>query len=134
VVKLISVEGRDKESSLSCFLLTACSLFRLELPFDYINFFKKEGQRLLSGSSFDFKVSLFLLFKFGNCSAISRVMVVLVTIVTPYVGLFVILRRLAYTTGNIFTFSYYLLVSIGSEEGLVPLVLLIFSKVSKRLK
>jgi hypothetical protein len=64
-------------------LLTACSLFRLQLPFECINFFKKEneGQRLLSGSSFGFKASLFLLFKFGDFSAISRVVVVLVTIV-----------------------------------------------------
>jgi hypothetical protein len=69
-------------------LLTACSLFRLQLPFEYINFFEKtgEGQRLLSGSSFGLKAShlFFLLFEFGNCSAISRVVVVLVTMVTPH--------------------------------------------------
>jgi hypothetical protein len=96
-------------------LLTACRFFRLQLPFKCINYFKKEkeGQRLLSGSSFGLKDSLFLLFKFGNCSAISRVVVVLVTIVTPHVGPVKILRRLAYTT--------------GSEEGLGPLVRLIFS-------
>jgi hypothetical protein len=102
VVKLISVERMD-----SAFLftpLTACSLFRLQLPFECINFFEKEyeGQRLLSGSSFGFKASLFLflLFKFGDCSEISRVVVVLVTIVTLHVGPFMIFRRLAYTTGN----------------------------------
>jgi hypothetical protein len=67
-------------------LLTAYSRFRLQLPFECINFFEKEGKRLLSGSSFGFKASLFLLFKFGNCSAISRVVVILVTIVTPHVG------------------------------------------------
>jgi hypothetical protein len=59
-------------------LLTACSLFRLQLhsPFDCINFFKKEGQKL-SSSSCGFKASLFSLFDFGDCSAISRVLVVL---------------------------------------------------------
>jgi hypothetical protein len=63
---------------------------------------KQEGQRLLSGSSFGFKASLvvFLLFKFGNCSAISRVVVVFVTIVTPHVEPLMIFRRLAYTTGS----------------------------------
>jgi hypothetical protein len=68
VVKLISVERREDRFSLP--LLTACSLFRLQLPFKCINFFEKEKevQRLLSRSSFGFKVSLaiFLLFKFGN--------------------------------------------------------------------
>jgi hypothetical protein len=56
-------------------LLTACSLFKLQLPFECIDFFEKEkeGQRLLSGSSFGFKVSLFLflLFKFGNCTTLA---------------------------------------------------------------
>jgi hypothetical protein len=110
VVKLISVERREDGFSLP--LLTACSFFRLQLPFNCINFFEKEkeDQRLLSGSSFGFKASLFLLFKFGNCSAISRVMVVLVTIVTPNVGPLMMFRRLAYTTGNIFIAYYYLLV------------------------
>jgi hypothetical protein len=102
VVKLISVERMD--SAFLFPLFTACSLFRLQLqlPFKCVNFFEKnkEGQRLLSGSSFGFKASLFLLFKFDYCSAISRVVVVLVTIVTPHVGLLMILRRLAYTTGN----------------------------------
>jgi hypothetical protein len=95
VVKLISVERREDGFSLP--LLTACSLFSLQLPFECINFFKKnkEGQRLLSGSSFGFKVSLFLLFKFGNRSAIIRVeVVVLVTIVTPHVGPLMILEYL----------------------------------------
>jgi hypothetical protein len=100
VLKLISVERMD--SAFLVTLLTSCSLFRLQLPYECINFFKKEGQRLLSGFSFGFKASLvlFLLFKFGNCSAISRVVVVLVAIVTPHVGPLMILRRLAYTTGN----------------------------------
>jgi hypothetical protein len=82
-------------------LLTACSLFRLQLqlPFKCMNFFEKEGQRLLSGSSFGFKANLFLMFKFGNCSAISGVVVVLVTIVTPHIGPLMILRRLVYNTG-----------------------------------
>jgi hypothetical protein len=79
------------------------------LPFEYINFFEKEkeGQRLLSGFSFGFKASLILLFKFGNCSAISRVVVVLVTIVSPHIGPLMILRRLAYTTGNRFLIIYW---------------------------
>jgi hypothetical protein len=107
-------------------LFTACSLFRLQLPFECINLFEKEGQRLLSGSSFGFKSSLalFLLFKFGDCSAISRVVVVLVTIVTPHVGPLMMFRRLAYTTGNRFRI---ILLSTCSEEGLGPLVRLIFS-------
>jgi hypothetical protein len=110
VVKLIFVERMDSAFLVS--LLTACSLFRLQLPFECINFFKKKkkGQRLLSGSSFGFKASLFLLFKFGNCTAISRIVVVLVTIVTPHVGPLMILRRLAYTNGNRCTYSYCLLV------------------------
>jgi hypothetical protein len=112
VVKLISVEMMD--SAFLCVLLTACSLFRLQLPFECIDFFDKEkgSQRLLSGFSFGFNASIvvFLLFKFGDCSAISRVVVVLITTVTPHVGSLMILRRLAYTTGNRFTNSYYLLV------------------------
>jgi hypothetical protein len=75
-------------------------------------FLEKQGQRLPSGSSFGFKASLylFLLFKFGKCYAISRVVVVLVTILTSHVECLRILRRLAYTTGNRF------LLSTGSEE------------------
>jgi hypothetical protein len=92
------------DSAFLCSLLTACSLFRLQLPFKGINFFEEEteGQRLLSWFSFSFKSRLviFLLFKFGNCSAISRVVVVLVTIVAPHVGPLMILRRLAYTIGK----------------------------------
>jgi hypothetical protein len=66
VVKLISVERIEDGFSLP--LLTACSLFRLQLPFECINFFEKnkEDQRLLFGSSVGFKVNLFLLFYFGN--------------------------------------------------------------------
>jgi hypothetical protein len=62
-------------------VLNSCILFSLQLPFDCINVFKKEteGQNVLSGSRFGFKATLFLLFKFGNSSAISRVVVVLVT-------------------------------------------------------
>jgi hypothetical protein len=104
VVKLISVERMN--SAFFVPLLTACSLFRIQLPFKYIHFFEKEGQRLLSKSSFGFKASL-LLFKFGNCSAISLVVVVLVTIVTPHVGILMILRRIAYTTGNRFLTIYW---------------------------
>jgi hypothetical protein len=55
-------------------------------------------------------VSLFLLFDFGDCSAISRFVVVLVTIVTPHAGSLRILRRLAYATGNSYTYFYYILV------------------------
>jgi hypothetical protein len=62
VVKLISVERMHQGFSIPCSLLTACSLFRLQLPFKCINFFKKTegGQRLLSRSSFGFKASLIL--------------------------------------------------------------------------
>jgi hypothetical protein len=72
-------------------LLAVYSLFRLQLPFECISFFEKEGQRL---------------FEFGNFSAMSRAMVVLVTIVTPHVGPLMILRILAYTTGNRFLTCY----------------------------
>jgi hypothetical protein len=91
-------------------------------------FLEKEGQRILSGSSFGFKVSLivFLLFKFGDCSTISCVVVVLVTIVTPSVGTLLIFRRLAYTTGNRNLFLYF----TSIEKGLGPLVRLIFNKFS----
>jgi hypothetical protein len=77
--------------------------------FESINFFENKGQRLLSGFSFGFKASLviFLLIKFGNCSSISHVVVVLVTIVTPHVGPLMIFRRLAYTTGNRFLIIYW---------------------------
>jgi hypothetical protein len=99
VVKLISAERRD--SAFLFAVLSVCSLFSLHLPLESITFFEKEieGQRLLSGSSFGFKASLFLLFEFVDYSAINRIVVVLVTIVTPYVGPLMILRRLAYTTG-----------------------------------
>jgi hypothetical protein len=90
------------DSALLFLLLSVISGFNCLLS--ALIFFEnnKEDQRLFSGSSFGFKTSLviFLLFKFGNCSAISRVVVVLVTIVIPHVGLLMILRRLAYTTGN----------------------------------
>jgi hypothetical protein len=50
----------------------------------------------------DFKSSLvlFLLFKFGDRSAISRAVVVFVKTVTPHIEPLMILRKLAYTTGN----------------------------------
>jgi hypothetical protein len=97
------------DSAFLCALLTACSRFSLQLPFECMNFFEKEGQRLLSRSSFGFKaiLVLFLLFKFGDCSSISRVVVVLVTIVTPHVGPLMMFRRLAYTAGNIFLIIYW---------------------------
>jgi hypothetical protein len=100
VVKLISVERMD--SAFLCALHTAWSCFRYQLPFKYMNFFEKnkEGLRILSRSIFGFKESLFLVFKFGNCSEIIRVVVVLVTIVTPHVGHLMILRRLTYNTGS----------------------------------
>jgi hypothetical protein len=108
--KRISVERMD--SAFPGSLLTAFILFRLQLqpPFECINFFKKEkeGQRLLSGSSFGFKVSLFLLFEIGNCSAISRVVVVLVTIMTPHVGPLMMFRRLAYTFPTLLVKDFFL--------------------------
>jgi hypothetical protein len=68
------------------------------------------GQGILARSNFGFKESLPLMFKFGNCSAISHAVVVLVTIVTPHVGRLMILSRLTCTTSNRFTYFYYLLV------------------------
>jgi hypothetical protein len=56
---------------------------------------KKNAKDFLTSLRFGFKASLFLLFEFGDCSEISRVVVVLVTIVTPNVGTLMILRRLA---------------------------------------
>jgi hypothetical protein len=105
LVKLISLER--KEDGFSLPIHTACSLFWLQIPFKSINFFEKtkEGQRL-SGSSFGFKASPFMLFKFGDCSAISRVVVVLVTIVTSHVEHLMIFRILFYTTGNRFLIFY----------------------------
>jgi hypothetical protein len=53
-----------------------------------------------------------MLFEVRNCSAISRVVVVVVlfTIVTPHAGKLRILRRLAYISRNRFTISDDLLV------------------------
>jgi hypothetical protein len=42
VVKLISLERMDLAFLVS--LLTACSLFRLQLPFKFINFFKNKSK------------------------------------------------------------------------------------------
>jgi hypothetical protein len=98
VVKLISVERMD--SAFLFLLLAVFSGFNYLLSALISSKRKRKAKRLLSGSSFGFKASLFLVFKFGNFSAISRVVVVLVTIVTPHVGPLMILRRLAYTTGN----------------------------------
>jgi hypothetical protein len=83
-------------------------ILALNIPFECIDLFKneQEGQRVLSGSRFDFKQSLFLLFKFGDFSEISLIVVVLVTIVIPHTGILWILRRLAYTTGKIFPIIY----------------------------
>jgi hypothetical protein len=64
---------------------------------------KKKAKDFFPGPAFGFKaiLVLFLLFKFGNCSAISRVVVVVrVTIVTPHVGPLMIFRIFAYTIGN----------------------------------
>jgi hypothetical protein len=107
VVKLISVERMD--SFFLYLLLAVFSEFNCLLSTFISSKRKQEGQRLLSGSSFGFKTSLvvFLLFKFGNCSAISRIVVVLVTIVTLHVGPLMIFRRLTYTTGNRFLIIYW---------------------------
>jgi hypothetical protein len=58
----------------------------LPLPFERIDFFEKECQRLLSNSSFGFKEILLLLFELENCSLVCLVFVSVVTIVTPNVG------------------------------------------------
>jgi hypothetical protein len=57
VLKLILVERVD--SAFLDALLTACSLFRLQLPFKCINFFEKEGQRLFLGSTLVSKQAFF---------------------------------------------------------------------------
>jgi hypothetical protein len=68
---------------------------------NFVSPFSSFVLKLLDGFSlsFGFKASLYLVFELGNFSAISRVLVVLVTIVEPHVGLLSILRRLANTTG-----------------------------------
>jgi hypothetical protein len=102
VVKLNSVERMD--SAFLFPLLTACSLFRLQFPLSALISSKRQrkAKDFFPGSALASKQAFFLLFKFGNCSAISRVVVVLVTIVTPHVGTLMMFRRLAYTTGNRF--------------------------------
>jgi hypothetical protein len=92
VVKLISVERMD--SALLLLLLAVFSGFNCSCLLSALisSQNEKEGQRLLSVSGFGFKTILFLLFKFGNISAISSYAVVLVTIVTPHVGLLRIIR------------------------------------------
>jgi hypothetical protein len=61
VVELILVER--KEEGLSVSSHSSCCLQSLQVStaaaLERIDFFKKEGQRLLSGSSFVFKSSLF---------------------------------------------------------------------------
>jgi hypothetical protein len=91
---------REERFSLPSSLLIACSLFRIQLPFECIHFFKKEGQRLLFRSRFCFKATFFLQFEFGNCSSISLVEDILVTIMIPHPGRLRILRRVAYIIGN----------------------------------
>jgi hypothetical protein len=88
---------------------------------------KEIAKDFFPGSALASKQSFFCCLNW-QFSAISRVVVVLVTIVTPHVGPLMILRRLAYSAGNSF------LLSTGSEERLGPLVHLIFSKFSNRLK
>jgi hypothetical protein len=125
LVVLTGSEEVNKYSSSSSLLLVILNLVDrsnsilivtlLVLPFKCINFFEneKEGQRLLSRSSIGFKESHFLLLKFGDFSAISRVLVVLVTIETPHVGPLRILRRFVYTIGNRNSF----LLSTGTVVG-----------------
>jgi hypothetical protein len=57
VIKLFSVERREDGFSLP--LLTAYILFSLQLPFNWIDFFEKEGQRLLLGLALASKQALF---------------------------------------------------------------------------
>jgi hypothetical protein len=93
VDELISIEINEE----SLILLADCILFRIQLPFECINFFKKnnQGQRFIYEFRYGFKASLLLLFEIGNCSAISFFVVVLVTIVTTHVVSLKILRILA---------------------------------------
>jgi hypothetical protein len=72
-----------------------------------LNGTEKEGQRLLSRSKFVFKASLRLQFELENNYAISRVVVVLATRVTPIVGRIIIFKDLPTL---LVTHSYYLLI------------------------
>jgi hypothetical protein len=58
VVKIVSAERRD--SAIVVPLVAACSVFRLQVPFECIDFFKskQEIERLLSGVSFCSKQAL----------------------------------------------------------------------------
>jgi hypothetical protein len=106
VVKLISVERMDSAFLVLFLLLAVFSGFNFLLSASFLR--KEKGRPKTS-----FRVQLwlqskpFLLFKFGNCSAISRVVVVLVTIVTPHVGPLMIIRRLAYTAAKRFLIIYW---------------------------
>jgi hypothetical protein len=85
---------------------------------------QRKAKDFFPGPSLASKQAFFCCLNLENCSTISRIVVVLVTIVKPHVGPLMILRILAHNTG--------FLLSSGSEEGLGPLVRLIFSKFSKR--
>jgi hypothetical protein len=49
-------------------ILVACNISRIELPFEWIHFFKKKNQTVLFGTDTGFKLRLllFLLFELGN--------------------------------------------------------------------
>jgi hypothetical protein len=84
-----------------------------------IDFFKKEGQSLLSWNSFGFRVSLFMLLDSPDCFAIGRVVDVSFTIVTVHFGILFSFAY-SYTTGN------NILLSTPRTEA-VPFVPQIFS-------
>jgi hypothetical protein len=89
---------------------------------------KRKTKDFFPGPALASKQAFFCHLKFGDYSAISRVVVVLVTIVTSHVESLRFLEDLPTLLVTDF------LSPIGSEEGLGPLVLLIFSKFSKFLK
>jgi hypothetical protein len=94
-------------------------------------FSKTKAKDFFPGPALASKTSLFLLFKFGKCSAISRVVVVLVTIATLY-----ILDPLLFLEDlpTLLVTETLFLLPNGNEEGLGLLVCLIFSKFYKCLQ
>jgi hypothetical protein len=82
VVKLISVERMD--SAFLFLLLAVFSGFNCLL--NALISSKRKAKDFFPGQSLASKKFFFMLFEFGNCSAISRVVVVLVTILTPHIG------------------------------------------------
>jgi hypothetical protein len=69
----------------SLLLVKIISVTKTRMDSDFLVFF-------LLLAVFKANLILFMLFKFGDCATISRVVVVLVTVVTPHVGPLMSLR------------------------------------------